>query len=106
MTIGIITGNVKAMGLIELSIDPASASANSSSETTVAVPGLEVGDFVAVNKPTLEAGLGIANVRVSAANTLAVQFINTTAAAINEVAETYVILWARRDGEIIGQAQG
>ena len=55
-------------------------------EQTVEVPGLRVGDFVHVEKPTEQAGLGIGNVRVSAANTLAIQFINPTAAGITPTA--------------------
>lgn len=55
-------------------------------EQTVTVPGLLVGDFVRVEKPTEQAGLGIGNVRVSAANTLAIQFINPTAGGITPTA--------------------
>jgi hypothetical protein len=44
-----------------------------------------------VNKPSHQYGLGIGGVRVTAADTLGITFINTTAAAITPVAETYVI---------------
>lgn len=55
-------------------------------EQTVTVPGLRVGDFVRVEKPTEQAGLGIGNARVSADNTLAIQFINPTAGNVTPTA--------------------
>lgn len=66
------------------------------SEQTVTVPGLDVGDFVAVVKPTHQAGLGIVNARVSAKNTLAITFVNPTAAGITPTAsEIYLVFQAR-----------
>ena len=66
------------------------------SEQTVTVPGLEVGDFVSVVKPTHQAGLGVVNARVSAKNTLAITFVNPTAAGITPTAsEIYLVLHAR-----------
>lgn len=66
------------------------------SEQTVTVPGLDVGDFVAVVKPTHQAGLGVVNARVSAKNTLAITFVNPTAAGITPTAsEIYLVLHAR-----------
>ena len=56
------------------------------SEQTVTVPGLNVGDVVVVNKPTHQTGLGIVGARVSAANTLAITFSNPTAAGITPTA--------------------
>jgi hypothetical protein len=46
---------------------------------------------VHVNKPSAQSGLGIAGVRVSAADTLAITFVNTTASAIVPTTETYLI---------------
>lgn len=92
MSAGIIDGNVARIRIQSVTIDHASCAANTSIETTVSVPGLAVGDFVAVNKPSLEAGLAVANARVSAADTLAVQVINTTAGAIDEASETYTLV--------------
>ena len=63
------------------------------SEQTVTVAGLNVGDAVVVNKPTHQAGLGIVNARVSAANTLAITFMNTTAGSITPTAsEIYKVV--------------
>lgn len=106
MTVGIIAGNIKAVGTIPITIDPLAAAADSSSETDITVPGLEIGDFVWVNKPTLQAAFGISNVRVKAANTLSVQFLNVSASSINAGAQTYVLFWARRDGEVVNRVLG
>jgi hypothetical protein len=76
-----------------VSINPASIAAATSAEQTFTVTGLEVGDIVvAVNKPTATAGVGIVNMRVSAANTLALTFMNATAGAVDPAAENYEIV--------------
>lgn len=95
MSTGVIMGNVKAFGVLTIAVDHGSVSANSTAEKTVTVPGLKTGDFVAVNKPSHESGLGIVNARVSANNTLAIQAMNTTGSAIDEASETYTVMWAR-----------
>ena len=59
--------------------------------------GLKVGDFVAVNKPSNSAGLGIVNARVSAADTFALTFMNATGSGIDPAAETYLIHWFRAE---------
>jgi hypothetical protein len=70
---------------------PASVANGTTAEQTFTVSGLIAGTPVIVNKPTLQAGLGIAGARVSAANTLAINFVNTTTATITPAAETYYI---------------
>lgn len=82
-------------GIISVSIDVTSVPANTTSEQTVTVQGLQVGDFVEVMKPSHSTGLGVANSRVSAANTLAVTFMNNTASAIDPAPETYLVFWFR-----------
>jgi hypothetical protein len=52
---------------------------------------LAVGDSIDINKASHQAGLSIGNVRVSAANTLAIQYVNTTAGAITPTSEQYII---------------
>jgi hypothetical protein len=44
-----------------------------------------------VNKASHQVGLSIGNVRVSAANTLAIQFVNTTGSPIVPASEQYII---------------
>ena len=75
-----------------VTLSPASVAAQTSAEQTFTLTGLNVGDKVSVAKPTNQAGLGIVNARVSAANTLAITFMNATAVAIVPTAsETYQV---------------
>lgn len=73
------------------SINPAIVAANTTAEQTFTVPGLNVNSQVFVNKPSVTAGIGIGGARVSAVNTLAINFINNTGAAIDPPLETYSI---------------
>lgn len=79
----------------EVTINPTSVNANTTSEQTVTVTGLTTSDIVFINKPSHTTGLGIVNVRVSAANTLAVTFGNFTAAPIDAASETYKLVAVR-----------
>lgn len=73
-------------------LSPTAVPGNTTAEQTFTVTGLIASTPVWVNKPTAQTGLGIAGVRVSAANTLAINFVNTTGASITPTAsETYVI---------------
>ena len=73
------------------SLDVASVAAATSAEQTFTVTGLATTDRVVVSKPSLTAGLGVVNARVSAANTLALTFMNASAGAIDPAAEIYTI---------------
>lgn len=77
-------------------INPAEVAANTSAEETFAVSGLTTADVpIALIKPTLTAGLSIGNVRVSLADTLAVTFVNSTAAPIDPGSEVYTLVVMR-----------
>ena len=78
-------------------LTPASVAANTSAEQTFAVAGLTTSDNVIVNKPSLNAGIGIVNARVSADDTLAITYMNTTVGGIVPTSETYNITAIRRD---------
>lgn len=98
MSVSVIGGNTGAAGVISVTLSPAEVAINTSAEQTFTVSGLKVGDFVAVNKPTTQAGLGIVGARVSAANTLAITFANVTGGAITPTAsQSYFVLWIRPD---------
>lgn len=73
-------------------INPAAVGAATSAEQTFTVTGLAVGDIPVVVKPTGTAGVGIVGARVSAANTLALTFMNATAGSVDPASETYTIL--------------
>lgn len=75
-----------------VTIDVASVAANTTAEQTFTVTGLNTDDAVMVSKPSLDAGLGIANARVSAKDTLALTFVNPTAGAIDPSSEEYKVI--------------
>jgi hypothetical protein len=105
MSSGIITGNVSSMGVVSVTLSPALVAANTTAEQTFTVPGLKVGDYVDVNKPTSQAGLGVVGFRVSAADTLAITFSNNTAAGITPTAsEIYTVCVVRPDSAPAGFA--
>lgn len=87
-----VGASVKGIFHTSFTASPAQVAANTTAEQTFTVTGLLAGDVVFVNKPTSQAGLGIAGVRVSAANTIAVTFVNATASPITPTAsETYQV---------------
>lgn len=87
--------NEDRFGVVTLVIDPASVATITTAEQTFALPGLRVGDFVAVNKPSNTVGLGVVNVRVSAKDTLGITFVNPTVAGVDAASETWTIFWFR-----------
>lgn len=101
MSNGILNGNTAGSYVIKATLSPALVAINTTAEQTFTVNGLKTGDFVQVNKPTAQAGLGIVGARVSAANTLAITFSNNTAGTITPTAsEVYVINVTRPAGNI------
>lgn len=78
--------------VLDVDIDPGTVGANTTKEVTATLQGLTTGTAVTVAKPTHSVGLGIVNARVSAKDTLAVTFMNTTAAGISPGSETYRVL--------------
>lgn len=82
--------------IVTVTFDAASVAANTTAEQTITVPGVVVGDFVATNRLAHSAGLGIVNVRVSAANTISVCFSNNTGVAIDPPSATYEFLIMRQ----------
>ena len=90
---GNVDRNGNSYGIATITLDVGSVAANTSEEETFTVEGLETGMFVAVNKPSLDAGLAVGNARVSADDTLALTFINSTAGAIDPASEVYTLFW-------------
>lgn len=84
--------NEDRFAVITQSLDVAEVAANTTAEQDFTVTGLKTTDFVAVNKPSLSAGLGIVNARVKATDTLSITFVNATGTPIDPAAETYKIL--------------
>ena len=96
-----VLGNLVKQSVISVTLSPVAIVLNTTAEQTFTVNGLLPGDFVSCNKPTAQAGLGIVGCRVSAANTLAITFLNTTASSITPTAaQVYKILVSRPDSTI------
>jgi hypothetical protein len=93
----IALGNIQLVMVLQVAVASGTAlAASTSEERTYTVQGLLPGDVVmAINKPTFQAGVAIANSRVSAANTLAITFGNFTAGTPTLTAETYLVVIAR-----------
>lgn len=88
--------NLVSIFALTKTFDPASVATITTAEQDVTVTGVKVGDIVlAVNKPSLTAGLGICNARVKAADTISLQFVNPTAGAVDAASETYTFVIAR-----------
>lgn len=104
MTVGVIIGNVQAMGVASLTLSPASVAANTTAEQTFTMPNIAATDAIAgVSKPTAQAGLGIVGYRVTAVNTIGITFSNNTASPIVPTAsEVYLVQWVRRDSTQTG----
>ena len=87
-TVQMPTGNLWKVGVFNITLSPASVANATSAEQTFAATGIGLltTDLVLVQKPTAQAGLGIVGTRVSAADTLAITFMNTTAATITPTA--------------------
>lgn len=89
--------NEDRFGCKQVTLNIAQVTAGTSNEQTFTIPGLQLNDFVALCKPTLHAGLAIANARVKAKDTLAIQFINTTGSPITAGSESYLLFYYRAE---------
>jgi len=78
-----------------VALTPVSVAANTTAEQTFTVTGLNANDLVFINKPSAQAGLGVAGTRVTAANTIGITYINPTGGAIVPTAETYKVVSVR-----------
>jgi len=80
---------------LSATLTPAAVAASSVSEQIFTCTGVYPGMVIQVNKPTTQAGLGIASARVVANNQIAIQFVNCTASPITPTAgEVYTVLGA------------
>ena len=76
---------------VTATLTPTSVAANTTVEQTFTVNGINANMQIYVNKPTFTTGLGIGGYRVSAANTVAITYVNNTSAAIVPPSESYTI---------------
>jgi hypothetical protein len=88
-----VSTEIKQVKVYSATIDPAEVAANTVVLEDFTVTGLTTDDKVVVNAGIDTIGIG--NVRVSAANTLRVTFINPTGLAINPASSTWKIIAIR-----------
>ncbi|MDD3183501.1 MAG: hypothetical protein PHD48_11975, partial [Alphaproteobacteria bacterium] len=79
MSVGVTWGNALSVHIVTATVDIGSVAANTSEAETATVPGVKLGDFVAVSKPSVEAGIMFGTCRVTAADTVEITVMNTTA---------------------------
>lgn len=100
MAISTIAGNVFSATVVDVSWTPSAVSTVTAPVQTVTVPGVKAGDFVTVTPPGQTAGVTIGSCRVSADNTVSVQFVNPTAGSVTPAAGTHKFLVVRHEGAV------
>lgn len=89
-------GNILYAWLIGPTLTPVAVAANTTAEQLFTIPGLQTNDNVSGYLLAAQtAGVGISNMRVSAANTLQIGFSNSTAGSLTPVAGIYQICICR-----------
>lgn len=89
-------GNILYAFLIGPTLTPVSVAANTTAEQVFTVPGLQLNDNVAGYLLAVQtAGIGIANMRVSAPGQLQIGFSNSTAGPLTPAAGVYSICVCR-----------
>lgn len=85
-------GNILYDFIIGPTLTPVAVAGATSAEQSFTIQGLQVGDILDVNCNVAQtAGIGIVNVRVSAANTMTLMFANATAGSLTPAAGLYNI---------------
>lgn len=92
VTVGASGTPITGMRVYSQTITPASVATITVAEQTFTVTGLTTADKVVVNPAAIANAVGICGFRVSAADTLAVRFVNPTAGALTPTAGTWTIL--------------
>ena len=93
---GTLAGRNGILKIYTTSQSPSAVTANTTAEFSMTVTGVAATDMVvAVNKPTTQAGLAVGTARVSATNTVLVEFGNLTGSTITPTTtESYVVVTA------------
>lgn len=99
-------GNLLYDWLIAPTLTPVAVAGSTAVEQNFTIQGLQVGDVVDVNCNAQQtAGITIGNVRVPSANTLAVEFANSTAGSLTPASAVYNINVCRPElGTVIATA--
>lgn len=98
-TTSIVRGNIAQTKVFAANLGPTapvSVAANITAPQTFTIAGVQVGDYINCQCATAQTpGISIANVRISAANTIIVDFNNSTAGGLVPVAGPYGFIWGR-----------
>lgn len=88
-----INQNTQMNQIVNISgfLTAAGVAANTTAEQLFTLTPLNTTDIVLINKPTLQAGLGVASCRVSATNQIGVTYVNVTAGSITPTSEQYSV---------------
>jgi len=87
-----LSDSANKSSMVSVSLTPASVAAATAAYQTLTVPGVQVGDqIIGITDPITNA-VALTGARVTAANTVAVQFLNPTAGALVPTAGAYVFL--------------
>lgn len=107
-TVQMPTGNMWKVGVFQLTLSPVSVAWTTTTEQTFSATGIGLltTDMVLVQKPTTQPGLGIAGSRVSAADTLAINFINVTTTITPTAGEVYKVAVFRMQPNWTAPASG
>lgn len=96
-------GNISLEMLLIVTLTPPNVGANTTVEGTYTIKGVLPNDFIEINQLSHIVGLSIGNVRVTAADTVSIQFVNSTASPINSSpATTYILNVDRMDNASLG----
>jgi hypothetical protein len=93
-TVQMPTGNIWKIGVFSITLTPAALGATTNGEQTFAATGIGLltSDLVVVQKPSTNAGILIGGSRVSAADTLAINFANISGGTLTPTAaEVYKV---------------
>ena len=95
MGVGIPSGNVRSLSVMQSTVDLGSVAANTTELEDATLTGVLPGDIVIAVKPTLEAGLAIVQCYVDEADSLKITVGNFTGSPIDEASETIDFLVIR-----------
>ena len=85
-------GNILYDSMLQVTLTPVSVAASTAAEQSFTILGLQINDFLDVNCNAAQtAGIGIGNARVSALNTMTLEFSNSTAGALTPTSGLYNI---------------
>ena len=101
----ICRGNVLYDGMLQVTLTPVSVAGSTAVEQSFTIQGLQLNDFLDVNCNAAQtAGITIGNARVSALNTMTLEFANATGGALTPVTAVYNINVSRAEGQMPSSA--